>query len=106
MKRNSGSWVALVGRCGIGLSGTGDGFMYCSRGSCLSYFSVCPSVLGPSGLFNTLGYMDDTSLCINFEGDLPVFAANLQRARLLTNLFFVMPHHGGRQESSRRPMVP
>ena len=46
-----------------------------------------PPCWGPRGPFNRLGYMDDTTWCIDSEDDLPVFADNLQRAGLLTNLF-------------------
>ena len=42
---------------------------------------------GPGGPFNRLGYMDDTTWCIDSESDLPLFADNLQRAGLKTNLF-------------------
>ena len=37
--------------------------------------------------FNWLGYMDDTTWCIDSESDLPVFANNLQKVGLQTNLF-------------------
>ena len=42
---------------------------------------------GPTGPFNRLGYMDDTTWCIDSESDLPLFADNSQRAGLGTNLF-------------------
>ena len=43
---------------------------------------------GPDGPFNRLGYMDNTTWCIDSESDLPVFADNLQTAAgLQTNLF-------------------
>ena len=52
----------------------------------LEFLRVPPS-WGPGGPFNRLGYMDDTTWCIDSEADLPVFADNLQRAGLLTNPF-------------------
>ena len=41
--------------------------------------------------FNWLGYMNDTTWCIDSQSDLPVFADNLQKAGLQTNLFRVVP---------------
>ena len=46
-----------------------------------------PPCWGPSGPFSWLGYMDDTTWCIDSESDLPLFAENLQRGGLQTNLF-------------------
>ena len=46
-----------------------------------------PLCWGPGGPFNRLGYMEDTTWCIDSESDLPLFADNLQRAGLRTNLF-------------------
>ena len=51
-----------------------------------------PPCWGPGGPFNRLGYMDDTTWCIDSLSDLPsVFAANLQKAGLLINLFSSRP---------------
>ena len=50
-----------------------------------------PPCLGPRGPFNRLGYMDDTTWCLDSEPDLPVFADNVQRARLPNNLFLSGP---------------
>ena len=52
-----------------------------------------PPCWGPGGPFNRLGYMDDTTWCINSELDLPVFADSLQKVGLLTNLFSSGPTH-------------
>ena len=41
-----------------------------------------PLCWGLGGPFNRLGYMDDTTRCMNSESDLPVFADNLQKAWL------------------------
>ena len=46
-----------------------------------------PPCWEPGGLFNRLGYMDDTTWCIDSESNLPVFADNLWKAGLQTNLF-------------------
>ena len=46
-----------------------------------------PPCWGPGGLFKRIGYMDDTTWCIHSESHLPLFAHNLQRAGLQTNLF-------------------
>ena len=46
-----------------------------------------PPCWGPGGPFNRLRYMDDTTWCIDTEFDLPVFADNLHKAGLLTNIF-------------------
>ena len=46
-----------------------------------------PPCWGPGWPFNQVGYMDDTTWCIDSESNLPLFAANLQRAGLKTNLF-------------------
>ena len=46
-----------------------------------------PQCWGPGGPFNRLGYMDDTTWCIDSESDSPMFADNLQKAGLRTNLF-------------------
>ena len=50
-----------------------------------------PPCWGPGGPFNGLGYMHDTMWCIDSEYDLPLFADNLQRAGLKTNLFSSVP---------------
>ena len=44
-----------------------------------------PPCWGPGGPFNRLGYVHDTTWCIELESDL--FADNLQRMGLITNLF-------------------
>ena len=46
-----------------------------------------PPCWGPGGPFNRLGYMDDTTWCIDSESDHPLFAENLQHEGLRTNLF-------------------
>ena len=45
-----------------------------------------PPCWGPGRSFNCLGYMEDTTWCIDPKSDLPLFADNLQRAGLHTNL--------------------
>ena len=50
-----------------------------------------PPCWGPGGPFNRLGYMDDTTWYIDSESHLPLFADNLQRAGLKTNLFSSRP---------------
>ena len=46
-----------------------------------------PLSRGPRGPFNRLGYMDDTTSCIDSDANLPIFADNLQQAGLQTNFF-------------------
>ena len=46
-----------------------------------------PPCWGPASPFKRLEYIDDTTRCIDSESDLPVFANNLQKAGLHTNLF-------------------
>ena len=50
-----------------------------------------PQCSGLGGVFNHLGYMDDTTWCLDTEADLRIFAANWHRANLLTNLFSSAP---------------
>ena len=58
--------------------------------SFLALLRVAPC-WGPGGPFNRLGYMDDTTWCIDSESNLPLFADNLQRVGLKTNLFSFGP---------------
>ena len=46
-----------------------------------------PPCWGLGGPFKRLGYMDDTTWCIDSESDLPLFADNLQRVGLHSNVF-------------------
>ena len=46
-----------------------------------------PPCCGLGGMFNRLGYMDDTTWCLDSEFDLPTFGANLHRDGSQTNVF-------------------
>ena len=50
-----------------------------------------PPCWGHGGPFHRLGYMDDITWCIESEPKLLVFADNLQKARVLPNLFLSGP---------------
>ena len=66
---------------------------FCVVAEVRTFFALLrvPPCWGPGGPFNRLGYMDDTAWCIDSESDLPLFADNLQRAGLKTNLFSFGP---------------
>ena len=63
--------------------------VFCVVTEVRAFFALlrAPPCWGPGGSFNRLGYMDDTTWCIDSESDLPLFADNLQRGGLRTNLF-------------------
>ena len=63
--------------------------VFCVVAEVRAFFALlrAPPCWGPGGSFNRLGYMDDTTWCIDSESDLPLFADNLQRAGLRTNFF-------------------
>ena len=89
--------VHMAGSTGIAeaparlLAGVAQGCLmdFCSIAEVRAFLAILrvPPCWGPGGPFNRLGYMDDTTWCIDSESDLPLFADNLQRAGLKTNLF-------------------
>ena len=57
------------------------------------YLNVCGMSLplSPSGLFSRLGYMDDTTWCLDLVESLHYFMVNLSRAKVMSNLLAFGP---------------
>ena len=75
------------------LAGVASAMVFCVVAevrALLALLRVAPC-WGPGGPFNRLGYMDDTTWCIDSESDPPLFADNLQGTDLKTNLFSTGP---------------
>ena len=70
------------------LAGVAQAMVFCLVTEVRAFFALLrvPPCWGPRGSFNSMGYMDDTTWCMDSELTLPLFADNLQRAGLRTNL--------------------
>ena len=66
-----------------------SGMVFCVVAEVIPFVALLrvPPCWGLGGPFNRFGYMDDTTWCIDSDSDLSLFAENLQRAGLKTNLF-------------------
>ena len=75
------------------MPGVCDRFSMMAEAHVVLALNRLPPCWGPGGPFTRLGYMDNTTWCVDSESDLPVFVDNLQNAGLQTNLFSFGPKH-------------